>query len=973
MEGKVKINTNNFTQCNILCPIHFSYKSISIVYESDNLGKKFIVKTNNSDSYVSFKKVMYQLKDLRIIPQTHALTNNEDDVLGECLLIHEQTGNSNNKLLVYIPLEKSVSNSLSQNFFSKLDASDELRNGSMEFQLNDESLLDLIPNRRKFFWYVSNEKGNGTNTYIIFNDSIPIQSKTFNSLKNKKDYYKTSIEIIKLYGNDGSTLTIEGVEKTGVQVKCKKVTKTKDINLDKKCADDEDDYDSDDDTDKKNEFDTKDIITSFEGRILVFLAGFIGLFVIISLFKISERGFGMDSLKLILKLIGLLIWIPIQVSYIYVARFITNFIALIIFCLGNILYIITNNVPFKILFTEGPRPRDEFFSSTMNCMQSATFNGLNCNNTKILNFIIAILTLIYYFMTFSGFIRLQNKKSKKNVKVCLNKVRTLGPGFQIDRCELELDLDKFIIPPLSRFLFKKYLNEYIDNGGYSVKEGIKYAAFKIDKRFTKLRNYIVDTKLPDYTVDTKEPTIKVRYEYNFCDLFNHIIKNKGSDFQQFYKRKKCATVKFKESSDVPSKIEYDNTINSDHITSDIVINTTPVEQCDEIQGDYHFKVENTDDFENSLLITEVLNESKINNYYNKIGRQPDYNDINSSGTEIPLIRFKRYCMKESVTGYIFKNNNKEYIKFELQNNSSKFDMGTMTGYYKIEEIADYIENDYHGVPFYIVKNSSGGTSIYHSYEIIGKDRNNENINNLVEKLNLGGTYGNRLNNYYDKTTFNKIPSSSDIYMGPVVEIRLSHTKHPENKHIYGLLYCSNDRETLFFASFEELHFDNHNDLKEEPFFIVQVFYNNIYLLKNDGTLKILKGMGRIGDWFSRRATSIEMRRIEDLDLNQDFEDINSNHMSWLNKIDNSKYRGENDLINNKLNFISEERSIVNWGRNLKVEGYNNSNNATFIVSLRMSKRLDGATGSDKLKILDQIRQKFCPWRWKYGGFQGACY
>ena len=210
-------------------------------------------------------------------------------------------------------------------------------------------------------------------------------------------------------------------------------------------------------------------------------------------------------------------------------------------------------------------------------------------------------------------------------------------------------------------------------------------------------------------------------------------------------------------------------------------------------------------------------------------------------------------------------------------------------------------------------------------------------------------------------------------MGPVVEIRLSHTKHPENKHIYGLLYCSNDRETLFFASFEELHFDNHNDLKEEPFFIVQVFYNNIYLLKNDGTLKILKGMGRIGDWFSRRATSIEMRRIEDLDLNQDFEDINSNHMSWLNIIDRTKYRGENDLINNKLNFISEERSIVNWGRNLKVEGYNNSNNATFIVSLRMSKRLDGATGSDKLKILDQIRQKFCPWRWKYGGFQGACY
>ena len=480
MEGKVKINTNNFTQCNILCPIHFSYKSISIVYESDNLGKKFIVKTNNSDSYVSFKKVMYQLKDLRIIPQTHALTNNEDDVLGECLLIHEQTGNSNNKLLVYIPLEKSVSNSLSQNFFSKLDASDELRNGSMEFQLNDESLLDLIPNRRKFFWYVSNEKGNGTNTYIIFNDSIPIQSKTFNSLKNNKDYYKTSIEIIKLYGNDGSTLTIEGVEKTGVQVKCKKVTKTKDINLDKKCADDEDDYDSDDDTDKKNEFDTKDIITSFEGRILVFLAGFIGLFVIISLFKISERGFGMDSLKLILKLIGLLIWIPIQVSYIYVARFITNIILFIIWCLGKFFNAITNSV--KMIWSE-PSPGGEFLSSTMNCMQSATFNGLNCNNTKILNFIIAILTLIYYFMTFSGFIRLQNKISKKNVKVCLNKVRTLGPGFQIDRCELELDLDKFIIPPLSRFLFKKYLNEYIDNGGYSVKEGIKYAAFKIDKRF----------------------------------------------------------------------------------------------------------------------------------------------------------------------------------------------------------------------------------------------------------------------------------------------------------------------------------------------------------------------------------------------------------------------------------------------------------------------------------------------------------
>jgi len=101
-----------------------------------------------------------------------------------------------------------------------------------------------------------------------------------------------------------------------------------------------------------------------------------------------------------------------------------------------------------------------------------------------------------------------------------------------------------------------------------------------------------------------------------------------------------------------------------------------------------------------------------------------------------------------------------------------------------------------------------------------------------------------------------------------------------------------------------------------------------------------------------------MRRIEDLDLNQDFEDINSNHMSWLNIIDRTKYRGENDLINNKLNFISEERSIVKNGRNFQVEGYNNSNNATFIVSLRMSKRLDSATGSDKSKILHHIRQKF---------------
>jgi hypothetical protein len=81
-------------------------------------------------------------------------------------------------------------------------------------------------------------------------------------------------------------------------------------------------------------------------------------------------------------------------------------------------------------------------------------------------------------------------------------------------------------------------------------------------------------------------------------------------------------------------------------------------------------------------------------------------------------------------------------------------------------------------------------------------------------------------------------------------------------------------------------------------------------------------------------------------------------MSWLNIIDGTKYRGENDLINNKLNFISEERSIVKNGRNFQVEGYNNSNNATFIVSLRMSKRLDGAVSTDISKILHQIRQKF---------------
>ena len=939
MEGKVKIDINNFTQCNILCPIHFSYKDISIVYQSDYQGKKFIVKTDNdSNSYVSFKKISYQLKDIRIIPQTHEI-NNDEDVLGECLLIHEQNGNHNNKLLVYIPLEKSVSKSLSQNFFSNLDSSDELRNGSMDIELNDESLLDLIPNRRKFFWYVSNEisesQNKGNNTYIVFNDSIPIYANTFNSLsKDAKDYYKSTIEIIKLYGNDGSTLTIEGVEKAGVQVKCKKVTKTKDINLDKKCDDDSDDDDSDDDdTDKKNEFSVRDAITAFEGRILVFLTGFIGLFFIICLFKISERGFGMENLKLILKLIGFLIWIPIQVSYIYVARFITNSIVFIFWCLGKLSNFLTSILPLRYVLKNGPSPGDEFLSGTMNCITSATFNGLNCNRTSNLNFIIAILTLFYYYTLFSGSIRTSNRINKNKTKLCLNKVRTLGPGIPIDRCVQELNLTQFIKgitfingkKEFSIFLFIRYFNEYLDNGGYSYKECLKYVAFKLDKRFTKLRNYIVNIELKD--------GMKYKCEYKFCDLFNYLIENNESDLRQLYKKKKCITVVFDDtfdnSSDTPSRIDYDDSENSENNTSEIIISTTPVDQCDDNESDYHFRVENTDKFDNSLLIVEISYRSKIDNYYTEAGKTPSYADLNSTGTTIPLIRFTRFCMNQSVSGYIFKEDGKEYIMLKSQNDSSKFDMETMTGYYKIEEIADYIENDYYGIPFYISKNRnySGG---YPSNEIIAKDSNNINITNLVEKLKLGGRYGNRLNNYYDKTTFNEVLTINDRYMGPIIEIKLSNTKSSEaDKSYKGLLYCNEDKTKLYFMPFKNINFDD-NDNTDEPFFIVDVHFNNIYLLAGN-KLKILK---------NNVNTS-----IDELDLESDFEEIGV-HKNYFYNIINKKEDGI-DLLNNKLPFKSERRTISDTN----TVNNNNMNNSSFLVSLRLN---DEHKGSDRSKIIRNL-------------------
>jgi len=929
MEGKVKIDINNFTQCNILCPIHFSYKDVSIVYQSGYQGKKFIVKTDNdSNSYVSFKKISYQLKDIRIIPQTHEI-NNDEEVLGECLLIHEQNGNRNNRLLVYIPLEKSVSKSLSQNFFSNLDSSDDLRNGSMDIKLNDESLLDLIPNRRKFFWYVSNEisesqNEEGNNTYIVFNDSIPIYVDTFNSLsKDVKDYYKSTIEIIKLYGNDGSTLTIEGVEKAGVQVKCKKVTKTKDISLDKKCDDDSDDDSDDDDADKRNEFSVKDTITAFEGRILVFLTGFIGLFFIICLFKISERGFGMENLKLILKLIGFLIWIPIQVSYIYVARFITNSIVLIFWCLGKLSNFLTSITPLKYWpFKNGPMPENEFLSSTMNCITSATFNGLNCNRTSNLNFIIAILTLFYYYTLFSGSIRVSNRINKNKTKICLNKVRTLGPGIPIDRCVQEVNLPYFIKGITfingnqvgSIFLFIQYFHEYLDNGGYSYKECIKYVAFKLDKRFTKLRNYIVNIELKD--------GIKYKCEYKFCDLFNYLIENNESDLRQLYKKKKCITVVFDDtfdnSSDTPSRIDYDDSENSADNASEIIISTTPVDQCDDNESDYHFRVENTDKFVNSLLIVEISYRSKIDNYYTEAGKTPRHADLNGTGTTVPLIRFTRFCMNQSVSGYIFKEDEKEYIMLKSQNDSSKFDMETMTGYYKIEEIADYIENDYYGIPFYISKdrnypNGSSGVS----YEIIAKDRNNINITDLVKKLKLGGRYGNRLNNYYDKTTFNEVLTINNKYMGPIIEIKLSNTKSSEaDKSYKGLLYCNDDKTKLYFMSFKDIGFDD-NDNTNEPFFIVDVHFSNIYLLTGN-KLKILK---------NNVNTS-----IEELDLESDFEKIDKNKHPFHKNI--PKQDDGIDLLNNKLTFKSENRTI----RNSNTVNYTNTNNASFLVSLRLNNK-----------------------------------
>jgi hypothetical protein len=808
----------------------------------------------STESNVFFKKVAYKLVSMYI---RNAIHNHGFEY--ECVFVHQNTVLSSQELYIFVPLSESTSVGLSYSFFNKLPTYNVGNTVSIPV---DENLnpVHTYPTQKEFYWYHSDfdpitntSVSGGEFIRIVFTHSTNIHPDILGKRKHGGDGDGgTQSTPNKLFKNNGSTVSYEGVTQQSIITKCYPTYQTDGVKLTKESEDDDDD-DDDDGEGESGELEEDIGEEDKHGRrMLVFLTGFVGVFLILGFFKAGDI-FNFERLHYIGKFIGLFIWLPYHINYIYFARI---FISILLgICLGFASLI---NV-----FKENSYP--EIFKGAL---REGIYNRPEYPVTAVLTILWALSS-----RTQMTFYNLPSMRHIPKDSICRNNVRYIG-GTQIDPCYRESDMRKYITNPNDR---KTFIDEFkkARKEGKNAENSVKIAAASLDEDFIDIhRNYTKPHMMNGVEIG--------KWEYLFCDLWNNMISKKNN-------RKNCTS--FTETRQSSSNMEssetcsmnprvpaiggsstvtiegggtqvswngYDcikfsadiNSISSHNLLSNIpnkgsignVLDENVVslkssfQILNEIEG-ILFIDDNTDvntdvniggklvfcpllKTHNFIDLTKdfILTINPKLKYPFKLGAESEYKDSlplfagrdtidgdysNVAGTwnlgdsygrqyiaalngdpilpyevllykrDHPVVTFSVEGFEKSLSGYIFKENNN--IHFLFNEDSKCLLNASRNKKLRIIGIETFHKNQvYSGIPFFsglfnrVLKLESHARDYGFTQEIRALKSENNAFDEYLSDFRKGLNLKNRLNDYYNKSMVDDIPTFESIFDGPVV-------------------------------------------------------------------------------------------------------------------------------------------------------------------------------------------------------------
>ena len=857
----ITLDDSQSIQCNMLCPLHlkFDTNELQIKSKSDSDGP--MVEFVSTESNVFFKKVAYKLVSMYIRKAIH-----KQEFEYECVFVHQNTALSSQMLYIFVPLSESTSVGLSYSFFNKFPTHNVANTVIISI---DENLnpAHTYPTQKEFYWYHS-DFDPITNTSVAGGEFIRIvfthATNIHPDILEKRIHGGSGggsgggggdVDITphKLFKNNGSTVSYEGVTQQSIITKCYPTYQTDGVKLTKE-DDDIDGGDGGDDGDGGDSDDDEEIGELEEDvgeeddigrRMLVFLVGFVGVFLILGFFKAGSI-FNFERLHYIGKFIGLFIWLPYHINYIYFARF---FISILLgICLGFASLI---NV-----FMENSYP--EIFKGAL---KEGIYNRPEYPITAVLTILWAISS-----RTQMSFYELPSMRHIPKDSICRNNVRYIG-GTQIDPCYRESDMRKYITNPNDR---KKFIDEFKQarKKGKNAENSMKIAVASLDNDFIDIHK--------NYTKPHMMNGVEIgKWEYLFCDLWNNMFskKNNRKNCTSFTKtRQSTSDTESSDTCDMNPRspgstetstitingggtnfewngydcIKFSDDINNPNSLS-ILIENIPhknniVNVLDEDVVSLKLYLQIFNEIEGILFIDGDVNNKKlvfcpllkthkftdlnedfiltINpelKYTFKLGSESEYNDSlplfagrqtlegdysNVAGTwnlpdsygrqyinvlngdpilpydvllykrDHPVVTFSVKGFEQSLAGYIFKEDN--HIHFLFNEDSKCLLNASRNKELRIIGIETFHKDQvYSGIPFFsgnfnrVLKLESPARDYGFTQEI--KAFKSENtFEEYLSDFSSSNALQNRLNDYYNKSMVNDIPTFESIFDGPVV-------------------------------------------------------------------------------------------------------------------------------------------------------------------------------------------------------------
>jgi len=834
----------------MLCPLHLKFDTNKLQVKSQSDSEGPMVEFVSTEGNVFFKKVADKLVSMYI---RNAIHNQGFDY--ECVFVHQNTVISSQRLYIFVPLSESTSVGLSYSFFSKFPTHNVGNTVSIPV---DENLnpAHTYPTQKEFYWYHSDfdpitntSVPGGEFIRIVFTHSTNIHSDVLGNRKHGGGGDGgDDITPNKLFKNNGSTVSYEGVTQQSIITKCYPTYQTDGVKLTKDTEDDDDDSDDGDDGGDEETGELEADIGEEDKngrRMLVFLAGFVGVILILGFFKAGAI-FNFERLHYIGKFIGLFIWLPYHINYIYFSRF---FISILLgICLGfasliNVFW--ENSYPgiFKGALKEGIYNRPEYP-------------------------ITAVLTIIWAISsrTQMKFYDLPAMRHIPKDSICRNNVRYIG-GTQIDPCYRESDMRKYITNPNDR---KKFIDEFKQarKTGKNAENSVKIAAASLGEDFIDIhRNYTKPHMMNGVEIG--------KWEYLFCDLWNNMFSKKNN-------RKNCTS--FTETRQSSSGMESSETCSmtlrshGSTGTSFVTINGGGTKFLWNLYDCIRFS-DNIDDILSSDLRSNIPNKGSIGNVLDKdvvslksvsseyeiegilfednlslvfcpllkthkfvtlsqdfiltfnpelkhpfkLGAESEYKDSlplfagrqtidgdysNVVGTwnlpdsygrqyiaelngdpilpyevllykrDHPVVTFSVKGFEKSLKGYIFKEDN--HIHFLFNEDSKCLLNASRNKELRIIGIETFHEDQvYSGIPFFsgnfnrVLKLESPARDYGFTQEINALKSENDTFNEYLSDFDFSrnspnSLLQNRLNDYYDKSMVDVIPTFESIFDGPVV-------------------------------------------------------------------------------------------------------------------------------------------------------------------------------------------------------------